>query len=732
MVEKTLLLASFVAIVLSMCDALPSAIPEGSMQFKSASIKRSRRAGNLEDIPDTQRDCTDPDNPKYPATTILTTERVAALRVEMEKINALAYIVPSEDSHNSEYIASCHKRRPWISGLTGSAGLAIVTHNESAVWTDGRYFLQAEQQLDCGWILMRSGETGTPSQSEWLIDVLPSGTAGDPSKVAFDPTLLSLSTYNSYKDAFEKSGKHIEMYPHEDNLIDIVWTTDRPPCTNEPLMIMDIQWTGQEWWDKVTEVRGKMEEASTDMMVLHALDDTAWFFNLRGADIPYNPVFFAYTIIKKDKTILYIKSVDKLVTNVADVKEHLKQNDQTSVCASAENNNQCLDILEYDDFLDELKTQASGSGINKVWISDSASYGIYDSVDEDKHYAEAVPIRIMKAVKNENEIAGMKEGNIQDAIAKIEFLHWMENAIKNGQYVTELSADAKLVSFRQEQPDFVMPSFGSISAFGPNGAVIHYTSTNETNVQITADDMYLLDSGGQYKCGTTTDTTRTMHFGTPKEAHKQAYTRVMLGAIDLSLCIFPEGTYGRDIDVHARQHLWNHGWNYRHGTGHGLGAMLNVHEGPHRISIGYRPGQAPLEYGMFSSDEPGYYEDNDFGVRLETVFMVVQADTPNNFGDLKYFTFEEVAFVPFEPKLIMYEIMSPEELNWLNDYHQKVREKVGPRLKEKNEDAYDWMIRQTEAVPVPYDSPTDSAQTIFANVILLVTVTVVSIFTSMN
>ncbi|XP_070568030.1 xaa-Pro aminopeptidase 1-like [Ptychodera flava] len=724
MTGESLLFLTFCAFVamVTMCNGLPSELPEGSLQFPSSSTNRVRRAGELDEIPDTQRDCTDPDNPRYPPTTVHTGDRLTALRQEMEDIGALAYIIPSLDSH---YGASCHLRRHWITGMSGSAGLAIVTFNDSAMWTDARYFLQSEQQLDCNWKLMRSGDPGTPSQSGWLIDVLPAGTEENPTKVAFDPTLISLSSYNSYQNAFKNSGKYIEMDPHNTNLVDLVWT-DRPECTNEPLMIMELRWTGQDWWNKIKDVREEMETANTDMMVLHALDDTAWLFNMRGEDLPYKPMFFSYTIIKKDKTILYINNIAKLVTNVPDVHQHLKQDEQSAVCADEQLNHQCLELREYNGFLNGLQDEADKPGINKVWISSSASYGIYGNVNETKHYSAAIPIQVMKAVKNQNEVDGMKEGNIQDAIALIEFLHWMENAIADGEEITEKSADERLESFRQEQPDFVMPSFESISAFGPHGAIIHYRPSEETNAQITADNMFLLDSGGQYKCGTTIDTTRTMHYGTPKEVHKQAYTRVMMGAIDLSLCTFPEGTTGSTIDIHARQHLWNYGWNYRHGTGHGLGAMLNVHEGPFGIG-----GSRALEPNVFLSDEPGYYEDNDFGVRLETVFMVVEADTPNNFGG-RYFTFDEVALVPFEPKLILYELMSKEQLDWLNEYHQKIRERVGPRLRQKNQDAYDWMIRQTESVPVPYTSPVGGADTVFVHFVLLVASTVLSAFVSVN
>uniref|UniRef100_A0ABM0MA35 Xaa-Pro aminopeptidase 1-like n=1 Tax=Saccoglossus kowalevskii TaxID=10224 RepID=A0ABM0MA35_SACKO len=549
----------------------------------------------------------------------------------------------------------------------GRWSLAIVTHNQSALWTDGRYYLQAEQQLDCNWILMKSSEAETQKPWDWLIDVLPSGTIQEPILVAFDPTLISISAYNKYNKAFkstQSAGVYIEMYSHEQNLIDIIWN-DRPDCPNEPLFALDIKWTGEEWYDKVIDHREEMKKVGADIMVLHALDDTAWFFNLRGMDIPYNPVFFGYTIIEMEKTTLFVKNVEKLI--VDDIHSHLLQdkNDQSAGCANIDNNHKCLHILEYDIFLPTLNNKSNESDFTKVWISTTASYGIYGNVPTMRQYSAAVPTQLMKAQKNKNEIEGMREGNIQDAVAMIEWMHWMEGAVVNAagdiDKLSEISADKKVQEFRRKQPDFVMPSFGAISAFGPNGAVIHYSSTPDTNVAITDNNMYLLDSGGQYRCGATTDITRTMHYGEPEARHREAYTRVLQGAIDLSRSIFPEGTWGRDVDIHARQQLWNNGWNYKHGTGHGIGAMLNVHEGPQRIAYGYRAGEAALSPGMFTSDEPGYYEDHDYGVRIETVFMTTEAETPNNFDGKQYYTFEEVSFVPYEPKLIKYEMMTRQQ-----------------------------------------------------------------------
>uniref|UniRef100_A0ABM0MBB0 Xaa-Pro aminopeptidase 1-like n=1 Tax=Saccoglossus kowalevskii TaxID=10224 RepID=A0ABM0MBB0_SACKO len=642
--------------------AVPDAVLGEHFHSKGKIFKRSVQETRVQDdIPDTQRDCTDKDNPKYPPTVTETTERLSDLRDVMAEYNVSAYIIPTEDWHNE-----CYRRRQWITGFSGSSGLAIVTHNQSALWTDGRYYLQAEQQLDCNWILMRSSDDGTPSAWDWLEDVLPYGTSNEPIIVAFDPTLLSINAFKESKD------KSIIMQSIQNNLIDEVW--EEPECSNNPLLIMEKKWAGVDWWDKVEDIQGLMKAADVEMMVLHALDDTAWLFNLRGSDVHNTAVFFSYTIIELDKTTLYIKNTTELVTD--EIGKHLLTD--MKFCQNTPQIHKCLHINEYDDFQNELRDATKSDIINKVWISTSASYAVYGNVPENKQYSAAIPIQEMKAVKNDKEVDGMINGYNQDSVAVIEFLHWIEGAVTNEEIeVTEISAGNKVEEFRRKQEDFVSPSFDPISGFGPNGAVIHYSSTDETNVKITTDDMYLLDSGGQYKCGATTDITRTMHFGVPKDSHKEAYTRVLMGAIDLALAIFPEGTSGSRLDVHARQHLWDNGWTYLHGTGHGIGAMLNVHE------------------------EPGYYEDNDYGVRLETIIRVVKADTPNNFGGQDYYTFRAVTLVPFDPKLIKYSLMSPRQIDWLNRYNARIRTEIGPLVQAENVEAYDWLIKMTVHVTHP-------------------------------
>ncbi|XP_077977118.1 xaa-Pro aminopeptidase 1-like [Glandiceps talaboti] len=666
------------------------------------------------------RDCSDPANPYYPPTTTITTERIEALRDEMVRISdnthkVKAYIIPAVDAHQSGYIAECDKRRDWITGFDGSAGMAIVTDEYTALWTDSRYYLQAERQLDCNWILMKSSDHGTPDPWEWLEYVLHTD-----SDVAFDPTLMSMTYYDYYEKTFYHSVKDIRMYAYDDNLIDNIWT-ERPNCPDaEPLFILDPVWTGITWGSKILEIRDEMRRENVDMLVVHALDESAWMYNMRGVDIPYNPVYFSYTIVTFVESIVFIQS-EKVQPK--EIRDHLKLDEQEEYCNTLGKlqTEHCVRHYDYELFTDELSRYSNHPDIRRVWISDAASYAIHKSIQEDKIMMKQSPVMLIKSIKNAAEIAGMKEGNIQDAIAVIEFYHWLEGQVPlaNGDInlLSELICEEKVLEFRMQQPDFVMESFGPISAFGPNGAVIHYKATPETNLAITDKDMYLIDSGGQYKCGTTTDTTRTFHFGTPREEHKQAYTRVLMGAIDLSLAIYPERTMGSSLDSFSRRHLWNIGWDFGHSPGHGIGACLNVHEGPSRIGKGGSKNEEPLFPGMFLSDEPGYYEDHNFGVRLETVFMVVETQTQENFGNQTWTTFDEVAFVPFQYKLIKFEMMTPPQIDWMNRYNQEIRFHIGDRLYTKNRQAYDWMIENTKPV---YGRGVCGANGIIANTVLVV------------
>ncbi|XP_046542342.1 xaa-Pro aminopeptidase 1-like [Haliotis rubra] len=555
-----------------------------------------------------------------------TTASLSKLRALMKNISYVnepihAYIVPTGDAHQSEYVADCDTRRAYISGFTGSAGTAIVTESKAALWTDGRYFLQAERQLDNNWTLMKTGLKDTPTQAEWLVKELP--TEG---RVGVDPFLFSVEQWKPLSKELKSNGHNLVQVSQ--NLVDMVWE-DRPPPPNNPLLVLGQEYTGQTWQEKVKRVREKLHSKQATAIVVTALDEIAWLFNLRGSDIQYNPVFFSYSVITFDG--VYEKSSYALV-----------------------------------------------SLIPKVRITIPPS-----------------PVAAFKAVKNTVEIQGMRRAHIKDAVAVCEFFHWLEKDLSNGT-ITEVSAADKLEDFRRQQEDFVSLSFDTISSIGPDGAIIHYKPSAETDKPITSDQIYLCDSGAQYRDGTT-DITRTVHFGCPTKYEQECFTRVLKGHINLSRTVFPNEVKGHNLDTLARVALWEVGLDYLHGTGHGVGAFLNVHEGPCGISPRVSLSEIPLEEGMILSDEPGYYEDGKFGVRLESLVLVVKADTKYNFKKKGFLTFEPITLVPIQTKLIDPSLLAEQEIDWLNEYHMRCREVVGAELKKQGKlKVLDWLIRETE------------------------------------
>ncbi|XP_064628931.1 xaa-Pro aminopeptidase 1-like [Lineus longissimus] len=623
-----------------------------------------------------------------------TTQRLKDLRAAM--INSAyvgtdllkGYIVPSEDAHQSEYTSDFDARREYICGLSGSAGTAAITTTQAAAWTDGRYFLQADDELDCNWILMKQGLTGVPSITDWFGSVLSSGD-----KVGIDPTLVGISRFQSYEEKLQKYG--IILVPLEKNLIDVIWTTGRPAKQKTTMLVLKMEFAGKTWQDKVKDVRKKMTEKSTDAVIVTALDDVAWLFNMRGSDVPYNPVFNSYAVITSDKIHLFIENPSyKLVQNVV---THLgtKADGSCDVGVATD----CVQVHEYTTTLETLKSFNSDSSLNKIWISPSSSYAIYNAINSTKRVMDYTPIDSMKTVKNPIERDGMRRAHLKDAVALIDFVQMLEKSVQNGDYWTELSAEATLEGYRRAQKDNMGLSFHAISAFGSNGAVIHYESSNATNKQITTGGVYLLDSGGQYLDGTT-DVTRTFHFGTPNDFEKEAYTRVLMGAIELASAVWSAGVFGRGISALARSALWRVGLDYRHGTGHGIGMFLNVHEGPASLSTAYRKHDKTLEEGMFFSDEPGYYEAGKFGVRLETIVMVAKAETPYNFGGRGYLMFEPISLVPFEKNLINLDLMTVQQKGWLNNFHKRCLEVTGAELKRQGKtDAYKWLQSRTKPIP---------------------------------
>ncbi|KAK8751817.1 hypothetical protein OTU49_010436 [Cherax quadricarinatus] len=583
-----------------------------------------------------------------------------------------AYIIPSGDAHQSEYIAPCDQRRSFISGFTGSAGTAIVTDTDAALWTDGRYYLQASQEMDENWTLMKQGLPKTPSEAKWLNKTLDVGSV-----VGVDPYLLESECWRDF--ARELQGGGHTIIPVPDNLIDLMWD-DRPPRPAKPVVPLEIKYTGQSLTEKVKQLREDLVEENASMIIITALDEVAYLYNLRGSDIEYNPVFFSYASVTQNEAFIFIN--ESQLTSAA--REAL-QTEEIKVI-----------IKSYDDvpkFIDDQLLKQSG----KVWISNHASQAVTQMVPEDKRLSKVSPVALRKAIKNTVEIKGMELCHIRDGAALCRYFTWLEKeAVKGTQ--TEISGADQLQKYRSELEYFAGLSFSTISSVGPNAAVIHYTPSPETDRHITTDELYLCDSGGQYKDGTT-DVTRTVHFGTPSKFMQECFTRVLKGVISMATCIFPTKIKGNCLDTLARKSLWDVGLDYGHGTGHGIGMYLNVHEGPMGVSWRSYPDDPGLQEGMFLSDEPGYYEDGKFGIRIENIVRIIEAQTPHNHRDRGFLTFKTVTLVPIQTKLIDPSMMTENEIQWLNSYHAECREKVGEYLLQQgHKDAYDWLVRETEPI----------------------------------
>lgn len=621
----------------------------------------------------------------------------------------------------SEYPADCFKRRQWISRFTGSAGTVVVTTDKALLWTDGRYFLQAQQELGPDWTLMRSMVSGgAPEIDQWLASELPRG-----SRVALDPFCHTVDGYRKLQASLEGAGMSLVSLLGEGNLVDIAWGDERPAAPTAPVRPHALQWSGKSVADKLTAMRAKMSDAHADVLLAATLDEVAWLFNLRGSDVSYNPVFLSYGLVWGDGAALYI--------NPAKVPEAVAQDLQQ----------QGVEVRDYSSLVADVRAKAAGGSI--IWMDPGkVSYAVYQAAVEGAGSANrgsrgkgrkrvlsprggaaggansatpvppsparavveaASPVVAAKAVKNDAELAGMREAHLRDAVAICEFITWLEKQIASGRTVSEVELDEALTARRAAQPGFIEPSFPTIAGADANGAIIHYRAKRDTARTVGHDSLLLLDSGGQYECGTT-DITRTMHMGTPKAQHRRAYTRVLQGHIALDQAVFPEGTPGLLLDTLARLSLWREGLNYLHGTGHGVGAGLNVHEGPQSISSRYHI-TVPLEAGMVVSNEPGYYEDGAFGVRVENLVVVKEVDTPNRFGGLSYFGFEWLTLVPLQLKLVDPSIMSHAELQWIDRYHEEVWRSVSPRLSPDDEETRLWLRQNT--LPLAQQLPQEAA-----------------------
>lgn len=611
--------------------------------------------------------------PFLPVTAVNTTLQLEALRHQMLTQNLSAYIIPDTDAHMSEYIGEHDKRRMWMTGFTGSAGTAVVTMVKAALWTDSRYWTQAEQQMDCNWEL--HGEVGTTAITTWILAETPVG-----GRVGFDPFLHSIASWESYNNALKDSDRVLVSIPT--NLVDMVWGAARPPTPSDPIYALQEEFTGSTWQEKVAAIRSQMQkhQRTPTAVLLSALDETAWLFNLRGSDIPYNPFFYSYTLLTDSSIRLFVN------------KSRLDAETQQYLNVSC-TGSMCVQLQEYNEVRDSIQAYASGDV--RIWIGTSyTTYGLYEIIPVEKLVKSTYsPVMETKAVKNSKEQMMLRATHVRDAVAVIRYLVWLEKNVPKGT-VDEFSGAELVNSFRGEEDFSSGPSFETISASGPNAAMAHYSPTKEYNRKLSTTEMYLLDSGGQYRDGTT-DITRTVHWGTPSTFQKEAYTRVLIGNIELSTLIFPSSAAGWTLETFARRALWSVGLNYGHGTGHGIGNFLGVHEWP----VGFQSNNIAMEKGMFTSIEPGYYQDGEFGIRIEDVALVVEAKTKYP-GD--YLTFEVVSFVPYDRNLIDISLLSPEQLRYLNSYHQQVLEKVGPVLEQRNlQEELKWLQKNTEPLVAP-------------------------------
>ncbi|XP_050522688.1 xaa-Pro aminopeptidase ApepP isoform X2 [Daktulosphaira vitifoliae] len=584
------------------------------------------------------------------------------------------YIVLSEDAHQNEYIAPCDGRRAYITGFTGSAGVALITQNEALLWTDGRYFVQASQQLDENWTLMKMGLPDTPTLSEWLSKNMKSG-----SRIGVDANLITYSEWRRINKEIKYKG--INLVPLETNLIDLMWST-RPEVPSNPVKPLNIQYTGKKCGEKVEEVRQKMTEKNATILLITALDEIAWLLNLRGSDITYNPVFYSYVVVTHTDVHLFIdeKKLDK------SVPEHFI------------NENLLVNIHSYETirtfFNDILASDSSKTG--KVWVSDKSSYNLVTIVPKCNRVSKPTPIPLMKAIKNAVEIKGLINAHIKDGAALCSYFAWLEENISQGN-LTELSAAEKLLSFRSQQENFVGLSFETISSSGPNSGIIHYAPTPETDRKLSIDEMYLCDSGGQFLDGTT-DVTRTFHFGKPSEYQRECFTRVFKGQANLAMSKFPHKILGNCLDSYARRFLWDVGLDYMHGTGHGIGAYLNVHEGPMGISWREIPNDPGLQPGMFLSNEPGYYEE-EFGIRIEDIVFIKDGTTNYKMPHRPFLQFETVTMCPIQTKMLVIDLLTDEEISYLNDYHKKCLEVLKPLLQQSGDErALKWLVKETKSI----------------------------------
>lgn len=588
--------------------------------------------------------------------------RLARLRELMKREHLSAFIFPSTDAHQSEYVADHWRGREWISGFNGSAGTAVVTMKSAALWTDSRYFLAAEEQLEgTEYQLMRLKMEGTPTIAEWLGKELQDVQSPE---VGLDGMVNS---YNYVKDlsySLRKLGG-ITLRTNLDPL-EQIWE-NRPSLPANPVEIQPLEYAGETLVSKVARIRKSLRELHADGMLVSALDDIAWTLNLRGTDVHCNPVFVSYLLIESDKVSLFVDD-NKLSP---EVKQYLQDNQ--------------VSLYKYNKV---EKCLESYSEYNILLDGDETSYYLWKTVKCQEIVAAASPIPAMKAVKNKAEIEGYRSAMLKDGVAMVKFLKWLKPAVEAGGQ-TEISIDEKLTSLRAEQKLFRDISFDTIAGYAQHGAIVHYEATPETDVVLKPEGLILIDSGAQYQDGTT-DITRTIALGAVSEEMKHIYTLVLKAHIQLELVKFPDGASGTQLDAVGRECMWREGYNFLHGTGHGVGSYLCMHEGPHQIRMEWMP--TPLRAGMTLTDEPGLYLAGKFGVRIENTVLISDYMS-TEFG--KFLQIEPLTLCPIDTTPIDVDMLSPEEIDWLNAYHHSVYEKLSPFLDEEEKI---WLENATKPI----------------------------------
>lgn len=588
--------------------------------------------------------------------------RIEKLRSLMKEKDIFAYIIPSADYHQSEYVGEFFKGREFISGFTGSAGTVVITQEKAILWTDGRYFLQAEEELSTSCVeLYKMGQENVPTTFEYIENEVPSG-----SKVGFDGRTISAAMGAILELNLAKKNITIS---YEDDLLNEIWE-DRPALSDAKAFSLDVKYSGEDFTSKIARVREWMRENNTTTHILTSLDDIAWLFNIRGGDIKYNPVVLSYAVITLDKAILFV--------------DENKLNDEIKTSFGEE----VVEIKNYFEIYEFVKT------INKEEIvlidSNKISYSILKNIPAGVKVVNSMnPSTKFKAQKNSVEIENTKKAHIRDGVAVTKFMYWLKNNIGKIE-ITELSAADKITELRREQGKFIEESFGTIAGYASNGAIIHYSVTKESNTTLKDRGLFLLDSGGQYFDGTT-DITRTFALGELTKEEKYHFTTVARAMIRLSDVKFLHGVNGYYLDILARGILWNEGLNYNHGTGHGVGHVLNVHEGPNGFRLDNKES-AILEEGMITTNEPGFYKAGSHGIRLENEMLCVKGEK-NEFG--QFMEFEPITIAPIDLDAINVELMKEDEKAYLNEYHKMVFDTVSPFL---TTEETNWLKEYTRAI----------------------------------